>query len=354
MKKFVIIIIMSLLTFALIGCDLLSTLIALKGFSDEYRDYSARYDEATHMELSAETTLSIVETNIDGLETIESVIHVKSDFEKNLTFVDRSENNVSKVSLYENKPTYVIEYLIEGNNVTPTIAASGSENVMDDVFNLNESFDVESVQNELKTGTHSYEFSLPLDNIVNLGALLAMADQLSNFDLSVLDLGNAIAELNVSFETINSVISIEATLTDYRIDFENEFYAIIALTNATTLSIPETFELPSIYEEPYIFNHQNDIRLATMVFTPGELIDIPLVADQNIWICLDLAAGTYQFESSQYGLISESQLVNFLELEVPFDSVNAIQVTIVTPGLYYYHIIPSVSFTLDLEITLMP
>jgi hypothetical protein len=47
-------------------------------------------------------------------------------------------------------------------------------------------------------------------------------------------------------------------------------------------------------------------------------------------------------------LFSESGLYNFLEIAIPLDPVNAIQVTIESDGLYYYHLMPSTNFTLDL------
>jgi len=175
------------------------------------------------------------------------------------------------------------------------------------------------------------------------------ADQLRLFDENLELLKTATAHLQVIFSDIDHTIDITVLLDDYRLDFSDESYAVITLSNHSILSIPATVEIPDIFGEDYVMLPVDDIRLARKIYEPGILIAVPLVAAQNGWIQLHLEAGTYQILSGNFGMFSSSYLVDSENNVIPYDPVGEIQVTVPTEGAYYYYLMPDRDFTTDIQ-----
>ena len=355
LKKFMLAATMSLLLIAMMGCDFLSTIIAVKDFYAEYTTYSDIYMNTDHLALSMQTDLQVIESDIVGLEAVELDLEMVVDNTTNLTYVQQTRNQVARTSVLENVDGLMIEYLIVENLVIPSVITEGENDTLaQTMYDIDVTFSIESVNNELKTGTHSYEMDLYLDQVFSLTSIADFISQLDLFasDLSVFN--NALAHVALSFETVESTIDINIELTDYRLDFLDGTYAIVTLTTHATLSIPTAVEIIDVFSSPYVMKAVDDIRLAQKVYHANELIALPFLANQNGWIQLDLAAGIYQIQSAQYGLISQSYFVNAAQTVIPFDAVGSIQVTITTAGSYFFKIVPSVNLTTDLRFVPKP
>jgi hypothetical protein len=354
MKRFLSLLVAAL-TLSLVGCDFLSTIIALKDFSGEYNTYNAIYQTAEQTTVDTTTTITVTETNIENFDTVSSHVYAMFDKTNGLTYIDQTLDAVQQVSVLRNEGDLLVEYLILANNIVLPTIPEGSATPTDNVFNMEEQFSFQDLDNEHKIGEHAYAFNLPLDNMINLDALLDLAGELAVFDSELAVLANAIAAVEVVFEEVESVIDVHAILADYRMDFADGVYAIVTIENHTIVKIPADFAIVDIFADPYVMLAVDDIRLATKTYLPDAPIAIPLLAGQNGWVKLQLTAGVYTLESAAFGLISASYLV-FPDLTVvPYDAVGSIQVTIAVEGVYYFYLIPSVDILLlDLVFTSLP
>lgn len=355
MKKTLLVATMSLLILTMFGCDFLSTIIAVKDFYAEYTTYSNIYLNTDRLALSMQTDLVVTESDVIGLDTVELDLEMISNNTAQRTYVQQTRNQVTRTSVVENVDGMMIEYLVLGNLVVPSAMIEGENETLAQTMNeIDVTFSMESVNNELKTGDHSYEMDLYLDQVFTLTSIADFISQLDLFasDLSVFN--NALAHVAIAFETVESTIDIDIELTDYRLDFVDGSYAIVTLTTHALLSIPTTLNMLDVFADSYVMKAVDDIRLAQKPYHANDLIALPFLANQNGWIRLDLAAGTYTLQSSQYGLISQSYLVNAAQSVIPFDAVGSIQVTIVTAGIYFFKIVPSTNLTTDLRFVPRP
>ncbi|MCK7487565.1 MAG: hypothetical protein MZU97_20160 [Bacillus subtilis] len=340
----------------LVGCDFLSTIIALKDFSGEYNRYNAIYQTAEQTTVDTTTSITVTETNIENFDTVSSHVYAMFDKTNGLTYIDQTLDSVQQISVLKNEGDLLVEYVILANNlVLPTIP-EGNATPTDNAFNMEEQFSFQDLDNEHKIGEHAYAFNLPIDNLINLDVLLELAGELAVFDSELAVLNNAIASVEVAFEEVESVIDVHAILADYRMEFADGVYAIVTIVNHTIVKIPADFAIVDVFADPYVMLAVDDIRLATKVYLPDAPIAIPLVANQNGWVKLQFAAGTYTLESAVFGVISQSYLTLPDLTVIPYNAVGSIQVTIATEGVYYFYLIPTTDvLLLDLVfVTVLP
>lgn len=319
---------------SLAGCDLLSTIVAVKGFYTEYTDYSGRYTNATQFTVEANTDLTVTETNIADLNSMSTDLYFMIDKDSPYSYTVQTLDGVTKNSVYHNDNGLLIEYIIDGDTVTPTIPeASETQADAGDLFSMDD-FSFQDVQNELKTGDHSYEFDVYLNQVVNMEKLASFADALKVFDENLTSLDNAMAHVQISFEDAESVIDIQATLTDYVITFDDESTVTFSLTNHTTMRIPADFQMPDVFSDEYTFVPSSDIRLATKAYSIDAPVSVPVVANSTGYLQFTLEAGTYFIDvTSVAGFTFE--IVDSTLNAIPFNAVDSIQIT-VEAGTYYF------------------
>jgi len=350
MKKMLVFASILLLSFAFISCDFLSTILAAKDFSVEYTTYSEIYENAEIVVIDTDTSITIDETNVVGLADKTASVKWADNNTTDLAHLTQTIDSVSKESILHNFEGLLIEYVITGTTVTPTIPENTFEGG-DNVFNFDDSFSLTDIENELKTGTRSFAFDINLNQVMNLENVDVIADQLQIFDESLETLNDAIAHVEIAFSDIDSMIDVTVTLASYRLDFTDEQYAIITISNHTVVTNPATYEMPDIFGDAFVMLAVDDIRLARKVYEPGVAIVIPFTANQNGWIQIHLEAGTYQIVSAQFGLFSSSFLADVTETAIAYDSVGSIQVTLTVSGSYYFKIIPTADLTTDITFT---
>jgi len=347
MKKFLTISLSMVLFSMLLGCSLLSTIIAVKDFSAEYATYSGIYNNTTYMTISSDTELTVTETTIPELESITSNLFMMIDHDSPYTYLEETLNDVSTKSILESREDLLIEYLIDGTVVTPSIPLTDRSTSAQDIFTM-DNLTLSDVQNEYKVTDHQYSFDIYLNQVVNLDNLSVFTDQLRLFDENLTALDNAISNVIITFTEVESVIDIQATLTDYQIVFDDATTVTFTLVNHTVMSIPVDFQLPDVFSSDYQMKAVDDIRLATKTYYAGDTIAIPLIANENGWIKLELEAGDYDLMSDHLGLFSESAVYDATQTLIPYNAVDMIQFTVAEAGIYYFYIVPTSDFTLDL------
>jgi hypothetical protein len=353
MKKFIALSLSLLMFASLVGCDLLSTIIAVKDFSSEFISYSDKYNNTTNLTVQADTELTISDTNIDGLEPVTSNLYFMIDNTTPYTYLSSTLNDVTTESVFESVSGLTFQYVIDGNEVTPCVPESLNLPTQSDIINL-DNFSITNIQNELKLADHKYEFDIVLNQIVNLENFSSFFDQLKLYDSSLSALDAATAHVVVTFSETNSTIDIVATLTDFSITFEDSSFVTFSIINHSVMSIPTDFQMPDVFNAPYMMKAVDDVALAIKVYVAGSVIEIPMVANENGWIKLQLGAGTYNLESSQFGLFSGSQMFDSSLNLITYNAVDSVQFTAPTEGTYFFYLVPTADFMLDLNFHQIP
>ncbi|MBN2540397.1 MAG: hypothetical protein JXB08_02610 [Bacilli bacterium] len=353
-KKLVTITTLLLMMFVLASCDFLSTINAYKGFYTDYTAYTETYNSATYYTVLTETDLTISDTTATGLEDVTSRVYVMLDQESPFLYVEQAINEDSKVSLYEDGEDIYVEYLIDGNVVTPTLPDSEyTANANGNIFN--ENFDYTQVENENKTGDHTYEMDVYLNQVINLDALSDFTSQLEVFGKDLTAFDNAMAHVIATFTAEDSVIDINVALTDYTITFEDETYVTLDLTNHTVLSIPADFEMPNVFADPYQFVAPSNILLARRVYEQGDSINYPALSGEGGWVQLYLNEDDNLF--SLFGEVSNYTIALYDTTETAIDltlgSTGAITyyAQITEAGTYYLYISPIADVQIDIMIS---
>lgn len=349
MKKFLTISLVAALMFVLAGCDLLSTIQAIQGFAKDYPDYSQRYTDERQFTISAETNLEVLDTNIADMTSMYSNMFYMIDKDSPFLYAEEEMDDVSSISVYESAGDLYIQYVIDELVVTPTIPVSETGQQSDqNIFNM-DNFSISDVQNENKVGDHSYTFDIFLNQVVDLEKLSAFASKLKVFDEDLSSFDNALAHVAIQFVDAESVIDIQVTLTDYNIVFEDESYLTMTLTNHTIMTIPTEFAMPDVFTGDYQMVAVDNIDLARKVYTASQDIIFPVTAGENGWIQLNLEAGTYDLMSDNLGLFSASQVFDSTQTLIEYNPVGMIQLTVGETGTYYFYLVPTADFTLDLS-----
>jgi len=280
--------------FVLASCDFLSSILAYKGFYTEYQDYSAVYSEAEQYTVLTETNLTISNTDVEGIEDIASRVYVMYDKNSTFLYVEQMINEESKNSLYENAGDLYIEYLIDGDIVTPTLPAA--EDRYDNSINsniLNDNFNYQDVSGENKTDTHTYEMDVYLNQAINLDVLSDFVNQLTIFGGDMADFDNAVAHVIITFTAEESVIDVQVTLTDYTITFDDLTYVTLSLVNHTVLMIPDDFAFPDVFNAPYQMVAVDNKDLARRIYESEDTVLYPTLSGENGWVQLSLSEGIY-------------------------------------------------------------
>ncbi len=299
-KKILTLSMMFAMFFVLASCDILSTIMAAKGLYDEMQVYQPVYEEATQYTIMTETTITISDTNIEGAEDMDTRVYIMLDKESPFLYVEQRLDGVEKTSIYEDAEDIYVEYLIEDMVVTPTIPEGEQHfegNTNSNIFNSN--FDFQNdVQNENKTGAHSYEFDVYLNRAVNLEALGDFVDSIALFDGDMTAFDNALANVVMNFTETDYVIDVQVTLTDYTITFDDDSYLTMSLSSHIVTSVPEDFQMPNIFAAPYQMMPVDNIQLARRPYAPDEVISFPATAGLAGYVKLMLTPGLYEVSSA--------------------------------------------------------
>ena len=356
-KKLMSLALLGVMFFAFTSCDILSTIMAAKGFYEEYQEYSVIYENATQMTVDTEIDVIITDTTVvNQLEEMHSKVFVILDTESTFLYVEQEMDGISKTSVYEDADDLYVEYLIaEGDVVTPTKPAEADR--FDSIMNvniMNDNFSYESVSNEniIEGQDHAYSFDVSLNQAVNLDELGEFVDQLAILGGDSSSFNDAVASVEISFTSVDAVIDIKSTVLDYKITFEDETYIIVTIENHTILSVPDEFAMPDVFAAPYQYVAVDDVELARRAYTVNEVIDYPVVNAANGYIKLDLPAGTY--ESYVLTTVNSASFTYTL-----FDSeMTAVDMTtggfvVAEDAVFFLYLMPTADFQSDIVFHLM-
>jgi len=347
-KKMLTVSLMLMLSVALASCDFLSSLKAVTGFYKEYQEYSAIYEEATQYTVLTETDLTISDTNIDDIDETHARVYVMFDQNSDFLYVEQTLGDVSQKALYEDAENLYVEYLIEGDVVTPSLPAAEDRYDGSTTANiLNENFSYEDVSGENSPETHVYEFDIYLNQAINLDALTGFVDQLAIFGGDLTSFDNAVAHVTVSFVSEESQIDVSVQLTDYTITFEDSSYVTLSLTNHTLLMIPTDFAFPDVFHAPYQMVAVDNIQLARRIYDADETIDYPATASQAGWVQVYLEPGIYQVDSEHLSDLTFELKDPAMD---PFNLDSSMQFRVVEAGSYYMSITPAVDMQMDVVV----
>lgn len=353
-KKLVSLSLVMIFFMTFVSCDLLSTINAVRGFYTEYNEFSALYNNTTQYTVLTETELTISNSTIESMVPVNSRVYFMLDENSDFFYIEQNLEGEDTVTLYEDTADLYVAYQIDGMVVTPTLPADGERYVGNTNANmLNDNFSYEDVQNENKTGDRTYEFDVVLTKALNLDMLSSFLDQLKVFDEELTSLNDVLAHLIITFDSVDSTIDVTATVAEYTITFEDTSTVTFSLNNHTVLKIPENFEMPNVFAEPYQMVAVDDIQLARRVYNVDETIAYPAVSGQSGWVQVYLEVGGYD-------LVSEHQ-TSFIASMVdadhnPFNwfasEADTYQVVILEAGTYYLQVTPLEDFETDLQFQL--
>ena len=151
----------------------------------------------------------------------------------------------------------------------------------------------------------------------------------------------------MSFNSNQSEIDVQVTVDDYRIDFEAEQYVIVDLSTHSKFMIPDDFEMPNVFADPYQMIAVDDKDLARRVYNVDSEIVYPAIDGENGWVQLYLEAGDYQVDSLNF-----SNMI----LTIEDSSGNAIvpdlnwEFTVTEADNYYMYIVPGADFLMDITL----
>ena len=346
-KKLMSLALLVAMFFAFTSCDILSTIMAAKGFYDEYQEYSGVYENATQMTIETELDLTITDTTVvDELEEIHSRVYVILDKESDFLYVEQELFEVAKTSVYEDADDLYVEYVIgEGNIVVPTIPAEADRFDSNTNANiLNDNFSYESVSNENMIEDHKYSFDVNLNQAINLDELGDFVDQLSIFGGDSSSFDDAVANVVISFASQDSTIDVTATVADYTITFDDGTYITLTLENHTILTVPETFEMPNVFAAPYQYVAPENVLLARRAYTVDEAIVYPVVAGANGYAKLVLPAGTYELVTANEG----SFTYTVFDTEMVAVDMTSGELVLTEETTLFLYLMPTADFTGDL------
>lgn len=354
-RKLLSIFLAAFLVFGLTACDEIQDMINKvqtgASFYQDFQKYEPIFTEANELIISTDTTIVVNDTDLAVTpENITSTVYLMIDKENDLTYADVLMNDLEQTAVYEQDSNIV--YLIEESVVTPFNLSENEE--LYDLSNengniLNESFDPLSVTDEeLVDGV--YKFSIDLNQAIDL-------DELSEFVTVITPSGdvpsleNAIANVEIKFqetvidEETKYDIDVLVTLEDYRIEFEDESFIDITVTNHSTLTVPVEFNFPEIFTSAYQFVAVDNADLALRAYLADEAIVFPVVANENGYIKLSLTAGHYRLSSMYLDQLSyqvfDSEMNEVVVLNGAFE---------VSDGDYYLYILPTGSFLADIQV----
>ncbi len=348
MRKLWLFISLLALSVALIGCDFLSTINAIKGLKEEYDTYSQLYQNAQYLEFASETEFIVVETNITGLESISFELDMKFDIASGVTYLKQITDEFTRESVIESIEGIQYEYVIEDNVVTTTFSSENSDVILDrEILNFDEGFSFSDIDNERKTETHTYELDIALDKVINLEKIAEVVNRLNLFETEAETFPNAIAHLTVAFANTNSQIDMQVRLDDYRLEFTEGAYAVFSVTNHTVTEIPETNTIPDVFSETYLHNPAEEVGLARKINYAGDAIQVPYNNGIAGWIQVKLEPGSYVIFANQMSKIYESYLVDSSGQDVAYVENETVIVTISEAGSYFMYIKGNSSYLLE-------
>ncbi len=337
-----------------VSCDLLSTINAVRGFYTEYNEFSALYNDTTQYTVLTETELTISNSTIASMVPVDSRVYFMLDQNSDFFYIEQNLEGEDMVTLYEDTADLYVAYEIDGMVVTPTLPEDGERYTGNTSANmLNDNFSYEDVQNENKIGDRTYSFDVVLTKALDLNALSGFLDQIKVFDEELTKLNDVLAHLVITFDSVDSTIDVTATVEEYTIAFDDTSTVTFSLNNHTVLKIPENFEMPDVFAEPYQMVAVDDVRLARRVYNVDQPIIYPAVSGQSGWVQVYLETGVYELVSD-YPSNFVASVVDVNENPVNWNVTDDNSYVLdVNAGTYFVQITPSVDFTTDLVFDLL-
>jgi len=352
MKKLLAVFSLFTLLFVLAGCEILSTIAAVTGFASEYQQFKDVYNSATYFEVSTDLNFTVNSSDDAALVSQGVEFVLKFDDDSNTTYLEMTQDGVTTKDLYMPSDNGTIDYVIDGNVVTPTFPESSDVNEdikCDDVLNV-DGLNIDNIADENKVGD-VYSFTILLADIVDLDKFAECVGNLEILNNDTVSFDNARASVTVVFlHDEANTIEFTVALNDYTIDLGDGAEANVSITGDFTVAVPAESDFPDVLGGDYQFVAVEDKALATKVYVADNEIVYPVTANEGGWIQIYLEAGTYDLISANTGYFSaESALYDAAGNVVNLDAVSSYQYTITTAGTYYYHLVPTTSFTCDLE-----
>jgi len=350
MKKFVLIMMLLSLTFVLAGCNFLSTVVALKGFNDEYNALRPHYESSSKMQVSAEASITVIEASFTHTGPSDFTLSIKDDATRDVTMIDFTKDSVLRKSMILYVDDLQVEYLIQNNNITPLLRSDSEiAELMDEFMGGSFNFSLENMENQRKTGDRQYELDVKIDKFVDTGIVNAIIKQFGFPSLETSSFVNIPANVKVEFFEENYRIRFQVTMTNQRLELVDSQYAIVTIASTVVMEIPTSIEEINVFEAPYVFIPVDDVRLAHKLYQPNQSISLPFVNGQNGYMKFALEAGTYQIVSSQFAQISTSMLRNQAGEWLTIDPSNR-TFTIPSAANYFFYVKPTQTGSITLEL----
>lgn len=351
MKKKLLTLALLAVSFSLfVSCDFLSTIQAVKGFYTEYQNFTGIYENAEYYTVLTETDLTISNTTIESILPSQTRVYVMFDSRSPYLYVEQNLEGVERKSLFEDVPGGLyIEYVIDESNLVTARIPTNEEKFEGNTNAsfLNDSFSYEDVQNENKTGDRTYELDVLLTQAINLDALGSFIDELAVFDSSLNVLDNVVAHLVITFDDVDSTIDVTATVDEYVITFDDESTVTFSLSNRTVIKVPENFEMPNVFADPYTFIAPSDIQLARQKYVEGVTVSYPSTTNVDGYLEFVLEAGTYQF-------LTDESMVSLYKADGSSFAITATdegyEVTVTEGGSYFLKVIPVADGTVTVSL----
>lgn len=350
MKKFVLVMMLLSLTFVFAGCNFLSTVIALKGFNDEYNALRPHYEASSKMQVSAQASITVSEASFTHTGPSNFTLLLKDDASRDVTMIDFTKDSVIRKSMIHYVDDLQVEYLFQNNNVTPLLREDSEiAELLDAFMSGSFNFSLENMNNQRKTGDRQYELDVVIDKFVDVGIVNAIVKQFGFPSIDAAKFLNIPASVKVQFYEENYRIRFQVFLTNQRLELVDSQYAIVSIESTVTMEIPTTIEEINALEAPYVFMPVDDVRLAHKLYQPNQSISLPFTSGQNGYMKFALEAGTYQIISAQFAQISTSMLQNQAKEWLIIDPTNR-TFTIPEAGNYYFYVKPTQTGSITLEL----
>lgn len=344
MKKFVTAVVTLLLFFTLLGCDLLSTIIAVKDFSVEYREYADKFSNTDIYTIQAETTMTVNETTLTGVENLSSTLYFEIDESNQYMYMESNLNGEIENAVLIEDNGVVAKYILQGDYIYPTLLGQTEDGVsiQGELSNIKvKEFDFGSLEGVLKSGESTYEFDIMFSDVVDLESLSDFVASMDILGIDITAIENATVHVVLQFINEGTGIQISVTLTDYAVTLDTEDTLVISLTNQTTLSIPSELQLKDILDETKIFMPSESVLLCKRVYEMNESILMPLNAGFNGYVAVELKQGVVQVTSNSIQYLQPSSLYDQNMTMLPrVDDTNYNEIKYVIPadGIYYFDI----------------
>ena len=349
MKKILLVFMMISFSLVLLGCDFLSTVVALKGFNDEYNALMPIYESSSKIKMTADASLTVKEASFTHTGPSNFQLVIEDDVNVAKTQIDYTIDGVHKKSQLLYVDDIGVEYEIKDNVVTPIIREESDIAELLDAFSSGSfEFSLEHMENQRKTGDRQYELDVMIDKFASIEIVNAIIMQFKFPLLPESIFVNIPANVKVSFFDENHRIHFVVKMTDQTFTFADESTATISLQATITMELLQSVNFIDVFADTLTFKPVDDIRLALKPYSANKSIVLPITANQPGYLRFVLEPGTYTIQSNQYSNFNTSILMKADQVAIAINPATRV-FTIEEAGVYYYYLQPKVTQSITLE-----